>query len=109
MAQASLTHEDRTMMREGTLIIRKFPDYFSVTFCRNDHGGVLSPLKAHGEEALADAMKEIGFDSSSLKRIAGDLDREGTAFVTHVQLTDRQRWDLSLVSPDEGIDADRLE
>ena len=93
------------MLREGIVsIIRYDGDRFDVLFCRNDWGGVLSPHKLTGRDALVDCLEhKLGIRKEAVNEALGQIDQEGTARIPRVQLSDELRFTLGLVSPDEGL------
>src|SRR5579863_10547950 len=93
------------MLREGIVsIIRYDGDRFDVMFCRNNWSGVLSPCKLTGREALVDFLEhQLGVRNEVVKDALLQIDREGTARIPRVQLSDELRFRLGLVSSDEGL------
>ncbi len=93
------------MEREGSLSILKHGDRFDVMFSRYDwSGGVMSPCKVEGRDALAELLeKKVHIMPEMVKDVLRQLRAQDSVHVPRIRLTDEERFELGLVSPDEGL------
>jgi hypothetical protein len=94
------------MMREGSVSIVKYDDErFDVMFSRYDgSAGVMSPCKLTGRKQLRDFLEhKLHINPDPVNEVLDKLQKENTARIPRVLLSDKERFALGLVSPAERL------